>query len=227
MRGLPKHKFSKVLWGIAVLMLFHLNLSAFIYLNNSDICFSKTSGFEGEITVLQCEALRCYIIDGAGYFLDSHADFLRLLQKLEVGELNGLDYNQLRLHLDRVINNMLNAKSIYLQLKQTADVTPYDPTVIGQLLNFNYDVFRAENQLLEPIFERVRFFLCNGAVREIYGEILTHTDNILNILDEIKAKIDAGEFPGLSDLYKLNDSFAESLLFGEYIARAFREIKGM
>jgi len=227
MKGLPKHSLSKVLCGIAVILLFHFNLSAFIFFNNSEICFNQASGYEGEIAVLQCETLRCHVIDGAGYFLDSHADVIRLLQALEVGELSGLDYNRLRFRLDSAIEHLLAAQNTYSKLKQTADLIPYDSLVLDQLLNFNYDVFRAENHLLEPIFERVRFFLCNGAVRELYGEVLTQIERILVISYEIKAKIDIGEYPGLSDLYKLNDSYSESLLFGEYAARVFREIKRM
>lgn len=226
MKGLPKHNLTKVLWVAAIIMLSHINLSALIYFNKSEICFNNVSGVGGEIAVVKCNALRCYVIDGAGYFLDSHSDYLRFLQRIEVGERNGLDYNQLRLDLDSAIDKMLNAKDIYLQLKQTADMTPYNPTVLDQLLNFNYHVFRVENQLNEPIFARVRFFLCNGAIREMYGEILVQIENILNIADHIKERIDVGEFPLLSDLYRLNESYSESLLFGEYTARVFREILG-
>jgi hypothetical protein len=210
---------------MVVLLLFHLNLSAFFLFNSSEKSFSIISGSDGEVAVLGCNTLRCYIIEGAGYYLDSHADFLRFLQRLEVGELNGLDYDQLRLDVDSVIFKLFNAREKYLHLKQTADMTPYNPNVIAQLLTFDYDVFRENKRLIGPVFDKVRVFLGNGAVREMYGEIVKKIDKISAVAYVVKEKIDAGEFPELSSLYDLNELYAETLLFGKYAAMVYQEIK--
>lgn len=212
---------KRVLLGLAALVLFTLNGWTLVYLNGSVWTFEFG---EEEIAGAGDGTLNDYVIEGAGYFLKANSDFMLFLEKAEMSELNGVDFNGLQVNLDNAILNMVSARDVYIQLKQKADITPYNPVVIDELAKFNYDVFRKKQGLNASIFEQVRGYLENGEVREVYGKIIADTEEILAIANAVKAKIDIGEFPELSSLWNLGQACSNSLLFGQYVARVFYEI---
>jgi hypothetical protein len=211
---------SRVLLWVAVLLLSTMNVSAVIYFNGAGGNFGGGS----ENTLPQEKTIRDYVIEGAGYFLESYSGFLLFLNKVELKELQGLDYNEVQMILNSAIEKMENARDVYTLLKQEADVTPYNPDMIAELMNFDYDGFQEANHLVGPIFKQVESYLEKGNIREIFDAALSHMGKILDIADKIKGKIDGAEFPGLTDLWKLNEACSLSLLFGQYAARVFQEI---
>ena len=50
-------------------------------------------------------------------------------------------------------------------------------------------------------------------------------EEILNIAYKIKSKIEVDELPEESELYDMNLSSLKSRLFGQYVAKIFREVK--
>jgi hypothetical protein len=221
MKGLYKQIASKVLLGIVVLILFHLNNSALTYCNDSYSAFLEIDKKQENSAV---ETIKGYVVGGAGYFLESYSDFVLFLNKIEIGELGVLNYDELKMILDNAIKKMEYAKNEYIHLKKKADDTPYNQNVVQQLLKFNYEVFQKRNRLIGPVFNRVQFFLSSGDIREMYGDVLSQTVEILNIANLIKTKIEAKEFPDLSNLYRLNEVCSESLIFSQYVARVFRKL---
>lgn len=215
---------SKIMAAVLILVLSTMNASAIIFFNSSDVGFEKDGVVGEESTSPQVKGLRELIVEGAGYFLDSSSNFLLFLNKVEVAELVNLDYNEVQMNLNSAIEKMKYARDTYTHLKQIADITPYNPTVIEELSNFDYADFQKNNGLIEPIFDQVRAYLEKGNIREIYEEALSNTEKILNIASIIKEKIDDDEFPEISDLWELNESCSKSLLFGQYAARVFFEI---
>jgi hypothetical protein len=210
-----------VLMGAAILFLLHTNLSGIIWYNDSDVSFGKNAG----VATPQEKPIRAYVIEGAGHFLRSYADFLLLLEKAEIAELQGCDINELLFLLNNAIEKMLYANEVYFQLKQKADVTSYDPVIIDELLDFDYDAFADQEGLIESIFKEVKAFLSKGKIREMYGEALSHTQGILNIAVVIKTNLEEGVFPDASDLHDLNKAYAHYMLAGEYAAEIFQKIK--
>jgi hypothetical protein len=198
-----------------------MNVSAVIYFNGSSRGFDEG---EGENTSPQEKGLRELVMEGAGYFLESYSGFLLFLSKVEVAELAGLDYNEAQMDLNNAIEKMESARDVFVLLKEKSEATPYDPIVIGELLNFNYDHFQKKNDLIEPIFDQVKSYLEKGRIREMYGEALSNTVEILDIAYMIKEKIDLEEFPEISTLWDLDESCSRSLRFGQYAARVFVEI---
>jgi hypothetical protein len=61
----------------------------------------------------------------------------------------------------------------------------------------------------------VKKFLEKGDIRSIYGENVTDTANILNLLTSIKARVDAGQ---------LNPLYSGVQLFGQYVAQVFYKV---
>jgi hypothetical protein len=223
-----KHRLTG-LKGITTLFLFlTLSVSSYPLLMNNEsnegFCEPCEGSGASATAVTGSSAIRSYIVQGAGYFLDSYSSALEFMHKFELGEINGINYEELSVILDKAIEGMTNANATYTALKQLADNTPYNMAVIDALKDFNYDGFRRSNGLREDAFNRVKKFLEKGDIRGIYGENVTDTANILNLLTRIKARVDAGQFPILSDVWQLNPLYSDTQLFGQYVSQVFFKV---
>jgi hypothetical protein len=222
MKGKPKCLVSTVLMGVALFVLLHLDVSGAIWYNGSYCGFQDLDGVSENP---QEKTLREYAIEGAGHFLESYSDYLLFLNKVELAELRGFDWNELRFILDRVIEKLQYANDLIGQLKQKADVTPYNPAIIDELLNFDYDAFSEQERLNESVFKQVEAFLGKGKIREMYGQAFLHTRDILFSANVIKERMEEGTFPEISNLHALNEAYVQCLLFGKYTAQTFQKIK--
>jgi hypothetical protein len=182
--------------------------------------------FEGGIQADNIgSSINLYVVEGAGHFLKSHATILEFLNRIELNDLNGTDFNELQNLIDTAIVHMENARLAYTELTQLAEVTPYNPEVIAELGTFNYGKFRRDNGLNFSLFWDVRRYLKSGDVRGIYHEMLQDTEEILDILNDIKAEVYANEIPGISLIWNLNHQCFLSLIFGQYTSMVFYEIQ--
>lgn len=206
----------KVLLGVLVLCVFQMNAFSRIILNGSP------EGFEGP----EQPVIEGLVIEGAGYFLESQSDTLLLLNKIELSDLDGVDYAELQLLVNNALTNMENAKGKYTSLTQIADTTPYDQTVIDQLTAFDYYSFQQANDLNSVIFGEMETYLGSGDIRGLYHKILSDTQTIIDKLTVVKAGLDAGTIPVTSDLWRLNQSYSDTLFTGQYAAEVFYEITG-
>lgn len=222
MKTQPKYIVSKVLLMMVVLILFHLNSPALTYCNDTYSAFLEIDKKQKNS---ELGTIKVYVVGGAGCFTEAYSEFVLFLNKIEIGELGSLNYNELKMVLDKAIEKMVDTKNIYCELKQKADHTPYNPKVINELLAFNYGNFQIKNHLLEPVFNNVKHYLCRGKIREMYGERISQIERILSIANMIKSKIEVSELPGSSVFHDLNEACSQSLLFGQYASRVFREIR--
>lgn len=78
------------------------------------------------------------IIDGGGYFLQANGDFQVFLAKVELSAAYGVNYEELRASLDKAIENMKMANSLYYEIWQLSLTLEYDPVVLGKLKVFDY-----------------------------------------------------------------------------------------
>jgi hypothetical protein len=206
---------------LVVFTLFFLSVNVFgvIWANDTDTGFDDPGGGKAaNITIRQ------YVIEGAGYFLDAYSDTLLFLNKIELAELNGVDYTELSLILTRAIDHMTDARTTYINLKQKADQTPYNQHIITELMNFNYNEFQQVNALNIVIFEQVTGYLKKGDIRGIYNHLLLDIEDIFNLLIAIKAEVDSHVFPGISNIWQLNHTSSQSLVFGQYVSMVFHDI---
>ena len=222
MKGQSKQIASKVLLGMIVLILLHPNLPTLTHCNDSYSAFLEIDKKKKNSEV---GTIKGYVVEGAGYFIESYSDFVLFLNKIEIGELGSLNYNELKMILDKAIGKMEDTKNIYCELKQKADHTPYNPKVINELLAFNYGNFQIKNHLLEPVYNNVKHYLCRGKIREMYGERISQIERILSIANMIKSKIEVSELPGSSVFHDLNEVCSQSLLFCQYASMVFQEIR--
>ena len=165
-------------------------------------------------------------MEAAGNFLQSHSAFLLFLTRIELSELNGLDYSELRQIIGNTIGYMENARANYTDLVERADNATYDQGITKTLMNFDYQSFSEQKSLNKQIFSEVKSYLDSGDTRGIYYKILSDTQLILAQLTVIKSAVDSRMFPAMSDLWRVNQIYAETLLFGQYTAEIFYDITG-
>jgi hypothetical protein len=97
--------------------------------------------------------------------------------------------------------------------------------VIERLKTFPYEEFAKSEGLLSPVFDRVEGYLKNGDVRGVFAKIFKDINALLYQLYSIKKAVDAGTTPDIKSTWKLNQSFSEAILFGQYFSRVLYEVK--
>ncbi len=202
-----------------VLIFFTLSLFPLMVLNEGD------SAYEGGGK--NTPTIRKYIIEGAGYFLKSRSDLLLLLNKIELSELNGIDYLELQNIIKSVIENMENAKATYENLIAIAKETPYNESVIETLKNFDYPGFQENQGLNNEIFKEVENLLIKGDVTGVFEKFKDDLENILATMYEVKYTVDSNTFPEIAVLWEINQKYVYSLLFGQYVAVVCKNLKNI
>ncbi|MCP5046063.1 MAG: hypothetical protein GY940_02755 [bacterium] len=189
--------------------------------NFTETGFDEGSSQSSGIGQLNGNSIETYIIRGAGYFMRSYSDTLLVLNRIEMSDLEGVDFEQLRLMVDQAIEGMEITRDTYIQLNNKVNSTPYNPVMIGKLLVFDYQKFGVEKGLNGNIFKTVRNYLSEGDLRGAYAYFLSGVENILNNLNQVKQSVDTGNLPDNEVIWRLNQQFSEAQLFGQYVAEVF------
>jgi hypothetical protein len=96
--------------------------------------------------------------------------------------------------------------------------------MINYLLSFNYNRFLNERGLISDIFKLVETFLGTGNVRGVFDLLLKNTENILDKLYSLKESVDADTFPNILILWRVNQDYIETILFGQYTSEVLKSI---
>jgi hypothetical protein len=216
MRQMIKSTIFKTCGLCFLLMVTGLNLFSHMIANESEAAYQEPYQ----------PILREIVMEAAGSFLLSHSSYLSFLQKIELSELNGLDYSELGQIIGNTITAMENARVKYTDLVQQTENTPYDQDTTAALRSFYFQSFAGQKKLNDLIFSKVEAYLGNGDTRGVYEKILSDTQDILDRLASIKSAVDSGSFPSMSDLWRVNQNYSETLLFGQYTAEVFYQITG-
>jgi hypothetical protein len=169
-------------------------------------------------------SIETYIEMGGGYFLKSHSDIQLFLNKVEMSNINGSDYNEWQGILKSALGNMRNAKETYDLLIKTAEATPYNQEVITRLEKFDYASFAQANDLNGIIFKEVEQRLGAGDITGFYKSAYTGMCAIEKLLISVQDEVSINKMPGLRVLWKLNGLYAETMMAGQYVAMVFNEI---
>lgn len=212
-----------ILISVLMISLFTGNILAIYYVNRSCEAYNNCLPPPG-LKIGFSPSIGQLIIEGAGYFLASHADSQTLLNKLELSEINGVNYPEVQGILNSAIANMENACATFKSLIQLAKETPYDQTVIDKLRKFDYQGFMKTNNLVGDIFIKVQGFLAKGDVTGAYIELKASKDAIIAQLYVIKDALDSNLFPDTNLLYRVNQAYSETMLFGQYVAQVFKNL---
>ncbi len=216
---MKKNALRKILvFSVSVFILFFCSGNAFARLVHN--------GTEGGFLDEGSENIRITIIEAAGHFLKSYSEILFLLHKVEISDLNGIDYKEVQRIVDNSIFNLENAREKYITLKQLADHTPYNQKTIDKLVSFNYNKFEKDHLLEGKKFNEVKSYLGEGDIRGIYRKTLNDIGSILDRLYLIQSSLYSFSLPRMSELWNLNQICAEFMLFGQHVARIFFKVTG-
>ena len=177
-----------------------------------------------DITKSTIPTLKTYIMESTGYFLASHSDYQDFLNRVEMSDIKGIDYKELRELIYSAIDNMEKAREAYVNLKTAAEKIPYNQEMIDRLMKFDYDGFRIKYGLNEPIFEKLRTFLGRGDIAGIDDAVIANMDSILSRLYELNVSVDKGMVPEVALIWRTNQAYTEAQLFGQYMSEVFRDI---
>lgn len=216
-----KRVLSKIILSALIFLFFNFNLLPYVCLNGGEEGYN---GDDGESFVYG-GSIKYYIIKGGGYYLGGYSDILKFLERIELSDLNGLDFAQLNQIVDSALDNMNNAHYYYLLLIMKAEVTPYNMTFIDKLKAFDYHGFESAHHLNGAVFDRVEGYLKKGDITGTFKACRTDIVEIITVLERIKGYTSNNRMPVLQDIWLLNELCSESLLFGQYAARVFAEIK--
>ena len=165
--------------------------------------------------------IEAYIEEGGGYFLNAFSNILLVSNRIEMANLKGIDYEELKSIVDIALENIRNAKHTYSILIQTALETPYDMEVISKLKRFDYHGFMTEYSLNSAIFKEVEVNLKNGNITGTFIRIYNSFINIEGLLLLIKNEVDLNKMPALPRIWEVNEEASNTLTFGQYITRVF------
>lgn len=216
-----KRLLSTIIFCALFFMIFNLNVSSYVKFNGGEEGYNENDG-EGFV---YGSSIKYYIIRGGGYYLGGYSDILKFLDRIEVSDLYGLDYAELNQILDSAIHNMNNANNNYFMLILIAELTPYNMTFIDKLKAFDFHGFESAHHLNGVIFGKVEEYLKKGDITGAFKACRTEILEIIAFLEEIKGYTTTNQMPNLTMLWSLNELCSESLLFGQYAAMVFAEVK--
>lgn len=223
---------KKTLTVIILFFLFFMSNVTYgvISFNGSDSGYDgdgeDSSGESSNISNAASSSLiRMLIIQGAGYYLKSHCYYQFFLNKIEMAEIEGVNYCDLQGVLNATVFYMERANISYLDLKNVAAGTPYNEVVVGELKGFDYDGFKEGKNFNREVYGKAKSFLEKGDITGLYCEMYSRSVVILEALNNLKGVIDGNSFPEMSILWELNQNFSNALFLGQYTAMIFSELQ--
>lgn len=195
------------------------------YTSETGTSQGQHSGTMSVTAQLNKESIGVYIVEGAGAFLRSQSAMLQLLNKVEMSDLEGLDYDNLRADLLCAVENMETANYFYALLTSTAAITPYNPVTVNRLVSLDYEKFRKENGLNASTFQVVKNYLGKGDVTGFFGNLKARTKVILTMLYKLKSMTETDQFPSIQHLWSLAQQYSEFQMTGQYSAQLFYKVK--
>lgn len=211
-----RNKFLRFLGGVFFVLIFTINAYSWVMANGTE------NGFEEEYQ----ELIEDDILLGASSYLVSYSDILNVFQRIEMAKLVPIEFDELKVLVDKAIFNMINARDAYISLNEKATQAAYDLKVINKLVVFDFEKFQVERGLNKEKFSEVSAFLHNGDVRGIYHKIQTDIETLLKNLYIIKNIIDSGNIPEVSILWNLNVLYSRTIIFGQNVAKVFYKVTG-
>lgn len=189
-----------------------------------DPCEGGTSGGSSLSGVKGNFSLTTLVIQGAGHYLKAYSGALLVVNKAEMSDLYGVNFDEFNQLLDQAIIDTQLTLETYAALVNEANITPYNPHVINKLTAFDYRDFRNGKGLNANVFDKVEHYLEKGNIRGTYSYILSKLDGMLGMLNKVKDAAVDNKLPDNELIWRINQEFSETLLFGQYSAEVFYKL---
>jgi hypothetical protein len=162
---------------------------------------------------------------GGASFMAANSDYQIFLNRVELQELQGLDFAELNMRLDSAMANMIAAVDTYALLLREAEALPYNETFMAGLKSFDYETFMLEKGLNSTIFNGVVGFLEKGDITGLLRNTYNGFISITKMMESLKMDISLSRMPELSLIREINEAFGELSLSGSYAARVFSAVQ--
>jgi len=218
---------STIIIGVFICVLGKpLAIHAVISGNDSCMAFQQGCSTGPGIKALSAEfkSIGQLIAEGAGYYFNSLSAYANLLNKIEMTEINGLNSQEIKSILILSIDEMEKAEASYRDLWNASVGLDYNTDIIQKLKTFNYASFQADKGLNAEIFRKVEKLLVIGDVKGVYKQFYADTFQLSEMLQYLKPMAETCVF-NTGYLWKINQTYSDTLLFGQYIAQVFNAIK--
>lgn len=196
-----------------------------IFANGIGGGYDEPGGEQGSSNEQGNSTISALIEEGAGYYLNANSYLQAFLNRLELSDSNGFDFIEAAQLVDNALANIKNAKTVYEQIIREAENTPYNESFISKLKGFGYLGFMIENKLNQPVFNELSGILETGDLTGLLKQVHAKVTGIEALLTPIKNDLSSGIMPGLKNVWEANERFQLTLLFGQYAARVFFEVK--
>ena len=209
---------------VFIMVIFLMNTEAFpvVLLNGGAGGYEDPGGGESNFgSTKENYTIESYIEEGGGYFLNAFSNIIIISNRIEMSNINGIDYEELKNIVDRAIENVINAKVVYSLLINKARYTPYDNEFISKLRSFNYQDLMTEYSLNSEIFKEVEGYLKNRDITGTFIRIYNSFIKIEGLLLSIKYEVSLNRMPTIAKIWEVNEDASKTLIFGQYIARFF------
>ncbi|MGD2093004.1 MAG: hypothetical protein PVH61_42975 [Candidatus Aminicenantes bacterium] len=214
---------SKVMIFSLIIIVFSLCVSLYPRIS----CNGSGSSYDGPgdgDSAFANDSVESMVVEGAGFYLQANSSIQSFLNQVELQDVRGIDYPEMQGLIANAVENITNARLAYERLVETAERTPYNPVVIEQLKDFDYDSFMLEKRVNQVIFNQVRGYLSTGNITGAFRHGLSVIKSIRWLLFIVANYVLFDQLPGLEISWKLNELCAEFSLFGSYTARIFQSI---
>ncbi|MCP4147998.1 MAG: hypothetical protein GY757_09645 [bacterium] len=212
-------KFRLLFLVIMSFAFFTGNIYSALVLDYSEKAFSEP----GDSGTTQLPELKRRITWGAGLFLKSQADMMCFSRMYELSD-RGIDYSQCRQLLERAMQNLRDAKENVSHILKLTAITPYKKDMILMLRDFNYNALQKKHALNRAVFDNVSSILSSGDIATVYITLLKKLNYIEKILIEINGYVETNRIPELSLVWRINEAFSQTHLFGQYVTRVFHAL---
>jgi hypothetical protein len=195
--------------------------------NNTEGAYEEGGGETSSTSAVMSHApqIRTLIIEAAGHYLNSYSEINLFLNRVETGDLEGIDFQELTALLDGAIFYMEKSRASYCDLKTVASNTPYRQEVVERLKSFDYNGFLDEHNLNPVVYREVWKFLSRGDVNGYYNQLHIKTSAIVDVLNILRNDIARNRIPSAQSLWDVTQVYADTLQFGQYATQIFGAIK--
>ncbi len=189
-------------------------LNAFVVFNDIPPGFKSRS----------IQAMESQTIEGTSSFLKSNADVFLLLNEVEIGYPNNLNFSYALSLTESAISKLEQARARYQEIISLTQDSSYADDRVERLRQFNYTQFARDNNLNGEVMKGLQKYLVKGDIVGLYAKNIANMNNILRLLGEIKTQLNEGTPPPISSFWSLLQHYSDAILLGNYATIVFNHI---
>lgn len=212
---------------LIILPILSSNLQAIMYLNGIDKMDKRYSDLFKDINIQNKDndrQLTSLTVKGAAHFIRSYSLFKIVLSRIESYAASEKSKKLEQQESKDIIKELNRAESFFVKFKYKLR-GDYKSELINKLKKFEYGNFRDKHRHVAPIFEKARTMLKKGNPALIVEKIINDCKDIREEFERIEQNADNNALSRVISYWRLNQKFANSMLFGQYIAEVLCEIE--